>query len=91
MFPVLYSPNEPEHFLGFFPFPFSMVFIGSGSFDTDSDSGSGQFCIRIRIQGNATDSTDPEHSRESLIAITVVITRATVILNQKTASAGGKF
>ena len=28
--------------------------------DTDPDSGSSQFFIRIRIQGNDTDSTDPD-------------------------------
>ena len=40
---------------------FSMVLVGSGSvsFDTDPDSGSSHFLIRIRIQGNYTDSTDP--------------------------------
>ena len=41
---------------------FSMVLVGSGSvsFDTDPDSGSSHFLIRIRIQGNYTDSTDPD-------------------------------
>ena len=41
---------------------FSMVLVGSGSvsFDTDPDSGSSFFLIRIRIQGNYTDSTDPD-------------------------------
>ena len=29
-------------------------------FDTDPDSGSSQFLIRIRIQGNDTDSTNPD-------------------------------
>ena len=46
-----------------------MVLGGSGSvtFDTDPDpdSGSSHFLIRIRIQGNYTDSTDldpvPQH------------------------------
>ena len=40
---------------------FSMVLVGSGfvSFDTDADSGSSDFFVRIRIQGNDTDSTDP--------------------------------
>ena len=44
---------------------FSMVFVCSGSvsFDTDQDSGFGHLLIRIRIQGNETDSTipDPQH------------------------------
>ena len=41
---------------------FSMVLVGSGyvSFDTDPDSGSSHFFKRIRIQGNTTDSTDPD-------------------------------
>ena len=41
---------------------FSMVLVGSGSvsFDTDPDSGSSHFLIRILIQGNDTDSTDPD-------------------------------
>ena len=43
---------------------FSMVLVGSRSvsFDTDPDSGSSHFLIRIwiRIQGNHTDSTDPD-------------------------------
>ena len=41
---------------------FSMVLLGSCSvsFDTDSDSGSSHFLIRIRYQGNDTDSTDPD-------------------------------
>ena len=29
-------------------------------FDTDPDSGSSQFLIQIRIQGNDTDSTNPD-------------------------------
>ena len=39
---------------------FLMVLVGSGSvsFDTDPDSGSSHFLIRI--QGNDTDSTDPD-------------------------------
>ena len=41
---------------------FSMVLVGSVSFDTDPDpdSGSSHFLIRIRIQGNDTDSMDPD-------------------------------
>ena len=41
---------------------FSMVLVGSGSvsFHTDPDSGSSHFFIRIRIQRNDTDSTDPD-------------------------------
>ena len=41
---------------------FSMVLVGFGSvsFDTDPDSGSTHFFMRIRIQGNDTDSTDPD-------------------------------
>ena len=35
-----------------------MVFVGSESFDMDPDSV--QFLILIRIQGNETDSTDPD-------------------------------
>ena len=40
-----------------------MVLVGSYSvsFDTDPDSGSSHFFIRIQIQGNYTDSTDPAH------------------------------
>ena len=34
-----------------------MVLVGN---DTDPDSGSSQFIIRIRIQGNDSDSTDPD-------------------------------
>ena len=43
---------------------FSMDLVGSGSvsFDTNPDSGSSHFFIRIwiQIQGNDTDSTDPD-------------------------------
>ena len=41
---------------------FSMDLVGSGSvsFDTDPDSGFSHFLIRIRIQGNYMDSTDPD-------------------------------
>ena len=41
---------------------FSMVLVGSGarSFDTDPDSGSLPFFSTDLIQGNDTDSTDPD-------------------------------
>ena len=41
---------------------FAMVLVGSGyvSFDTDPDSETSNFFSRIRIQGNDTDSTDPD-------------------------------
>ena len=39
-----------------------MVFVGSGSvsFNTDPDFGYSQFFIRIWIEGNDADSTDPD-------------------------------
>ena len=37
---------------------------GSISFVTDPDFGSSKLLIRIRIQGNDTDSTDPQHCSE---------------------------
>ena len=39
---------------------FSMILVGSGSVSFYSDSGSSHFFLRIRIQGNDTDSTDPD-------------------------------
>ena len=37
-----------------------MVLVGSGSVSFDPDSESSHIFIRIRIQGNYTDSTDPD-------------------------------
>ena len=50
---------------------FSMVLVGSGSvsFDTDPDSGSSHFLIRIRIQGNDTDSMDPDPQHWAVVKI----------------------
>ena len=63
---------------------FLMVLVGSGSvsFDKDPDSGSSHFFIRIRIQGNDTNSTDPDppHCRKLYLSTQNHVLSTTVVL-----------
>ena len=70
-----------------------MVLVGSGSVSnyTDPDSGSSQFFIRIRIQGNYVDSTDPPHCLRHYANLDFKIQKFTISISHLVRAKKGQF